>query len=102
MKLRRDHQFLDDLDKRDVDTCNALAQMVANMARIFPQGRVPEHKLLLEMEQDSRYGITHEEYHYWINQAVYKNKFLGEDRGQGYMSEPHYWAKAKPVLAEVK
>ena len=102
VKLRRDHPFLNDLDERDIDICTALVQVVANMGRIFPQGRVPEHKLLLEMEHDSRYGITHEEYHYWINQAVHKHKFLGEDRGQDYMSESHYWAKPKPALMEVK
>lgn len=93
VKLRRDHQFLRDLDERDLETCTALAQVVARMGPLFSQGWVPEHKLLLEMERDSRYGITHEEYHYWINQAIHKNRVLEEDRGQGYMSESRYRVK---------
>jgi hypothetical protein len=74
--------FIRALDARNLSTCRALAALVEEMSGKFPQGRVPAHKLMQEMEQESRFGIAHEEHSYWINQAIHQHKLLREYRGE--------------------
>jgi hypothetical protein len=96
-----DSPFVRDLDRRNLATCTVLAKVVAGMSQKFPQGRVPENKLLQEMEHDSRYGIAHEEYRYWINQAIYLHDLLEGDPDQGNTGQPYYRVKPKPVQKPV-
>ncbi|HEY1352191.1 MAG TPA: hypothetical protein VGF67_21450 [Ktedonobacteraceae bacterium] len=74
--------FIRALDARNLSTCRELATLVEKMSQKFPQGRVPAHKLMQEMEQESRFGIAHEEHSYWINQAIHQHKLLLEYRGE--------------------
>jgi hypothetical protein len=95
--------FIRSLDSSNLKTCITLKQIVERMSQTFPQQRVPENKLLLEMEQESLFGITHEEYRYWINQAVHQHNLLLEHRGertQGYQTQSHY--SVKPKIQEQK
>jgi hypothetical protein len=76
------HPFIHALDARNFSTCLELAKLVASMSAKYPEGRVPGHKLMQEMEQDSRFGIAHEDYSYWINQAIHQHRLLLEYRGE--------------------
>ena len=99
----RNSPFIRALDSRNFATCSALAELVGSMKHKFPLDRVPENKLIQEMEQDSRFGIAHEEYRYWINQSVHQHKLLLEHRGervQGYVNQSYY--SVKPKVQEQK
>lgn len=100
--LDHHHPFIQDLERRNLATCTVLKQLLKDMSGHFPQGRVPEHKVLQAMEHDSRYGIAHEEYLYWLQQAIHKYKLLEDNSGRGFTGPTCYWVKEKPITAEVK
>jgi hypothetical protein len=83
--------FIRALDVRNLPTCRVLAKLVEQMSGKFPQGQVPAYKLMQEMEQDSRFGIAHEDHSYWINQAIHQHKLLLEYRGERIAGHGPQW-----------
>ncbi|GCE14507.1 HD domain-containing protein [Tengunoibacter tsumagoiensis] len=79
--LNAKSDFLYLLDARNTAVCTSLRQLVESLSSRYPDGLVPEHKLLQEMQKESQFGLVDEEHRYWINQTIHQQKLLLEHSG---------------------
>ncbi len=89
------HSFVRQLDQREQLICQAIAELVPKLSRRSSGGWVPRYVIIREMEKDSEtFGYTREENNYWLDQAIYRLKLLGNKTERKKQGRPEEFIRA--------
>lgn len=73
------HSFVRNLDRREAEVTKAVLELVRN-TKCDSQGWIPRHVVIHSMGNDFKFGYTMGENDYWLDQAIFRMRYLEEKK----------------------